>query len=80
MQINIHESDPHVSQLVERVVAGEEIIIEINGGQPVAKIVPYEPKKPPRRVFGVWRGKVRIADDFDEIPEEIAKAFGIDDK
>ena len=44
MQINIHESDPRVSQLVERVVAGEEIIISSEAGEPIAKLVPY-PKK-----------------------------------
>ncbi|MEA2275321.1 MAG: hypothetical protein QOC78_281 [Solirubrobacteraceae bacterium] len=25
---------------------------------------------------GVWRGRVRIAADFDELPEDIADAFG----
>ena len=42
MQINIHESDPRVSQLVERVVAGEEIIIGSEAGEPV-----YGPRDDP---------------------------------
>jgi hypothetical protein len=29
-------------------------------------------------VGGQWKGKVRIADDFDELPEDIARAFGMD--
>jgi hypothetical protein len=27
-------------------------------------------------VRGAWRGQVRIAGDFDELPEDIADAFG----
>ena len=80
MQINLHESDSYLSQLIERVIAGEEIIIGSGAGEPVAKIVPYQQKRPPRRVLGVWKGKVKIADDFDEIPAEIAEAFGINNK
>jgi hypothetical protein len=28
-------------------------------------------------VRGAWRGRVRVAADFDELPEEIAAAFGV---
>ena len=41
MQINIHESDTSLKQLVEQVIAGEEIIIGSEAGKPVAKLVPY---------------------------------------
>jgi prevent-host-death family protein len=79
MQINIHESDAHLLQLIERVIAGEEIILD-KEGEPVAKLIPYsqrQNKKPPI-VFGVLKGKVKIADDFDELPPEIAEAFGME--
>ncbi len=81
MQINLHESDPRVSQLVERVVAGEEIIIGSENGEPLAKLIPYEetPTQKPRR-GGQWKGRVKIADDFDELPKEIAEAFGMESK
>lgn len=26
---------------------------------------------------GVWRGRVRIAEDFDELPDELAEALGM---
>jgi hypothetical protein len=29
-------------------------------------------------VHGAWRGRVRIAEDFNELPEDIAVAFGVD--
>jgi hypothetical protein len=28
-------------------------------------------------VRGVWRGRVWMADDFDELPDDIAEAFGL---
>jgi len=30
----------------------------------------------PRRRGGQWRGQVRIAEDFDELPSDLAEAFG----
>lgn len=74
MQItNIHEAKTHFSKLINRVIAGEEIIIG-KAGRPVAKLIPYVQSDEPRR-GGQWRGKVKIADDFDELPEDIEAAF-----
>ncbi len=74
MQItNIHEAKTHFSKLINRVIAGEEVIIG-KAGKPVAKLIPYVQNDEPRR-GGQWRGKVKIADDFDELPENLAVAF-----
>lgn len=70
---NIHEAKTHFSRLVERVMGGEEIVIG-KAGRPVAKLVPYREDLSPR-VPGGWEGRVRIADDFDGLPEEVAAAF-----
>jgi prevent-host-death family protein len=73
MVTNIHEAKTHLSRLVERAAAGEEIVIG-KAGKPMAKLVPF--KKPiPRRVPGGWKGKVWIGPDFDELPPEILEAF-----
>jgi len=72
---NIHEAKSQLSKLIERAEAGEEVIIA-RAGKPVAKLVPYRESKAPRH-GGQWKGKVRIADDFDELPEDIATAFGM---
>lgn len=32
---------------------------------------------PKPRVGGIWKGRVHIADDFDELPPDIAEAFGM---
>jgi prevent-host-death family protein len=68
--VSIHEAKTHFSRLVARAEAGEEIIVR-RGSKPVAKIVAYRPPSTPRRP-GALRGKIRIADDFDEIPDDFA--------
>ena len=70
---NIHDAKTRFSQLIERVQAGEEVIIG-KAGVPVAKLIRYNESEVPRRP-GYWRGKVRIADDFDELSEAFAAFF-----
>ncbi len=70
---NMHDAKTHFSKLIKRVRNGEEILIS-KAGKPVAKIIPYEQGIKPRRP-GYWRGKVEIAEDFDELPNEIMVAF-----
>jgi len=73
-QVNVHDAKTQLSKLLARVAAGEEIIIA-RAGKPVAKLVPVEQKKK-RRVPGMDKGKVWIADDFDApLPPEIQKYF-----
>jgi len=72
---NITEAKSHFSALIEKVMSGEEIIIG-KAGKPVAKIVRYERREESRRP-GALKGKIEIADDFDELPDDIAKAFGM---
>ena len=44
MEVNIHEAKTHFSRLLQRVAAGEEVVIA-RAGVPVAKLVAVEPKK-----------------------------------
>jgi prevent-host-death family protein len=73
---NIHEAKSQLSKLVDRALAGEEIIIA-RAGTPVVRLVPVNQDDSPRQ-GGQWKGKVRIAPDFDELPDDIAHPFGID--
>jgi len=75
---NISEAKAQLSALVEKVMAGQEVIIG-KAGKPVAKLVRYEQEEKPRR-SGALRGKIKIAGDFGELPEDIAGAFGMVDK
>lgn len=75
--VNIHEAKTQLSKLLERVAAGEEIVIAKNG-QPVAMLVAIVPKA---RVPGRMKGQIRIGRDFDApLPEDIADAFGAVEK
>ena len=71
--VNVYEAKTHLSQLLDRAAAGEEIVIA-RAGRPIARLVPLA-DSPSRRSPGGWRGKVRISDDFDELPAEIDAAF-----
>lgn len=59
--VDIHRAKTHLSRLLDRVAAGEEIIIARNG-KPVAKLVPVsrEPRRP-----GRLKGRIRIGPNFD---------------
>jgi prevent-host-death family protein len=71
--VNVHEAKTHLSRLLERVSAGEEIVIA-KAGRPVAKLIPYLESEEPRKMGG-WKGRVWIADDFDELPPDLLAAF-----
>lgn len=79
IRVGMHEAKTHFSKLVERARAGEEIVVQ-RSGTPVAKIVAYEEK--PRSILdarGALRGRIWMADDFDELPEDVARALGMID-
>jgi prevent-host-death family protein len=71
--LNIHDTKTHFSKLIERVTAGEEIIIS-RAGVPVAKLVSYHEEETPRTP-GYWKDRVFMSPDFDELPTEISAAF-----
>jgi prevent-host-death family protein len=73
MRVNIHEAKTHLSRLVDRAAAGEEIIIG-RAGKPVARLVALEPPVEKRRL-GVWKGQVWVSPDFDEEDRELTRRF-----
>lgn len=75
MQItNISEAKSSLSSLIAQVEKGRKIIIG-KAGKPVAMLVPYQVDTAPRKLGGTWSGKVKMADDFDTLPPELAEAF-----
>ncbi|CAN5570425.1 type II toxin-antitoxin system Phd/YefM family antitoxin [soil metagenome] len=71
--VNIHEAKTHLSRLVERVEAGEEVVIA-RAGRPVARLVPFRRRTEPR-VPGAWRGQVWLSPDFDAPDDDLIRAF-----
>jgi prevent-host-death family protein len=72
-RVTIHNAKTHLSRLIERVLAGEEVIIA-RGDTPVARLVPLAPVAPPVRKAGTLRGQLRVTAKFFEPlpPEELA--------
>jgi prevent-host-death family protein len=74
--VNIHEAKTHFSKLLARVMRGEEIVIA-KAGKPVARLVPERPPALARRVPGIDKGKLKIADDFDRMSKsELDQWYG----
>jgi prevent-host-death family protein len=71
--VNIHQAKTQFSKLINAVLQGDEVIIA-KAGKPAAKLVAFTKKKP--RQLGLLKGKIKIADDFDEpLPEDILADF-----
>lgn len=71
--VNVHEAKTHFSKLLERVEAGEEIIIA-RAGQPVARLIAFAP--PGKRALGLDAGRGFIAPDFDApLPDDVLADF-----
>jgi prevent-host-death family protein len=72
-QVNIYEAKTHLSDLVERAVGGEDIVIA-KAGTPKVRLVAVREARRTRQPGG-WEGRVEIAADFDSVDEEIAALF-----
>ena len=72
--INIHAAKTHLSRLVERAAAGEEIVIA-KAGKPIARLVALD-RTPAARKPGLWQGRVWVSEEFDApLPERVLKEF-----
>ena len=68
--VSVHEAKTHLSRLIERVLAGEEIVVTRNR-EPVVRLVPATARgeKPVR--IGLLKGKIAFDDSFfDPLPDD----------
>ena len=73
--VNIYEAKTQLSRMVDRAAAGEEIVISRNG-KPVARLCPLEPVKRNTVKFGVLKGRIWVAPDFDApLPDDVLEDF-----
>ena len=71
--VNIHQAKTQFSKLVDAALQGEEIVIA-KAGKPTVKLVPINKKKSYK--FGVLKGKIKIAKDFDApLPDDVLLDF-----
>lgn len=69
LTVNIFEAKTQLSKYVEMAERGEDVIIA-RAGKPVARLTQLKPEKQPI-IFGLMKGKIWIADDFDDpLPED----------
>lgn len=71
--VNVYEAKTQLSKLIDRAMAGEDVVIS-RSGKPMVRLVPV-PARPARRTPGSARGQIHVAPDFDELPEDVAAAF-----
>ena len=74
MQVNLYEAKTRLSELVEAAHNGKTITIG-KSGRPLAALGPL-PKQHGKVVFGLMKGEIRIADDFDApLADEVLAGF-----
>jgi len=71
--VNVHEAKTHLSRLLDRAAAGEEIIVA-RAGRPIARLVPLAPASP-QRVPGSLRGRITFHEGWEDTPEWLIDAF-----
>lgn len=69
---NMYEAKTRLSQLVKQALEGEEVILA-KAGKPLVRLVPAGQKK--KIKFGLMKGKIKIADDFNENSSELNEMF-----
>ena len=72
--VNIYDAKTRLSQLVDKAASGEDVVVSRNG-KPLVRITRLENAK--RRIkFGLLKGKVTIATDFDAaLPDDVPAGF-----
>lgn len=61
---NIHHAKAHLSEIIQKAILGEEVIIA-RDNKPIVKLVPLIAPKHKRKL-GLAKGKVKISADFNE--------------
>ena len=62
MQVNIYDAKTQLSQLVERAMAGEEVVIA-KAGKAMVKLTPV--RDPAERVLGAARGRYQLPEGWE---------------
>ncbi len=75
LEVNVHRAKTNLSQLLQRVEAGEEVVIS-RDGVPVAKLIRVEPNLHGRRELGTDRDLFTVPVNFNApLPDDLQAAF-----
>lgn len=74
MEVNVHQAKTHLSRLLRRMEAGEDVVIS-RAGKPLARLTPlHRPRG--KRKLGSAKGLIEVADDFNNpLPREVLESF-----
>ena len=75
---SIGEAKTNLSKLVALAEQGERVELR-RGRRPVARLVPLPRPGAARRKPGALAGRIRLAEDFDAWPDDVARALGVED-
>jgi len=74
-QLTVYEAKTRLSSLLDQMSKGATFIIT-KAGKPIARLSPIESGKRHKFKFGIMKGRVKLAPDFDApLPEEVIKSF-----
>ncbi len=71
--INIHDAKTNLSKYLEQVINTHASIVICSNNKPIALLSEYKPKQP--RTLGLLKGKIKMSDDFDELPDNFMEHF-----
>jgi prevent-host-death family protein len=75
MRISVEEIQQNFAAFLQRVEAGETVLI-VRTGQPIAELKPVAVPAEALRPFGLCAGEFLVPEDFDApLPEDILNAF-----
>ncbi len=79
-RISIQEAQGKLKDLIAGLAPGAELVIT-DDERPIAKLVAESspPADAAKRQGGQLKGQIVIANDFDQLPSDIAEAFGAGD-
>jgi prevent-host-death family protein len=68
--VSVHEAKTHLSRLIEKVLAGETVVISRNK-EPVVVLIPAQAKLRKTRRIGALKGRISLDKRFFEpLPDE----------
>lgn len=68
-RVTLAEADGHLAELIEAARHGEEVVIETEGNTSIKLVLVKSERQ--QRELGVYSGKIRLRDDFNEpLPED----------
>ena len=72
--VNVHQAKTHLSQLLQQVERGEDVLIA-RSGVPVARLTAWRDAPPAVAPPGAMRGRIRLTEDFDAPLQELFEAL-----